>query len=113
MRRILRPAPVRTDAFSFRNESRHHQVVRRSVPAVLALGALVTAATASRVTAEGPTTTPSPPLAIRANLVGFPGAEGVQAIVLASRPVHGRVRVEDESGRVIQTIVLPRQSAAR
>src|SRR5213083_1274235 len=55
---------------------------------------------------------PAPALrAVRVNVVGYPRTEGARARVLASRPLRGRVFVEDGAGRTIRQTTLPRESA--
>jgi endoglucanase len=49
--------------------------------------------------------------AVRVNVVGYPRTEGARALVLASRPLRGRVFIEDGAGRTIRQMALPRESA--
>src|SRR5439155_8624653 len=40
--------------------------------------------------------------AVRVNVVGYPRTEGARALVLAARPLLGRVFLQDGSGRTIR-----------
>jgi hypothetical protein len=67
---------------------------------------------AGRGTAAAPPSN-TVPLSVRVNLVGYPRAEGAQALVISTGPVRGRVLVEDENERTVLQAALPRASAGR
>lgn len=85
--------------------------MRASPLALLMVLAAAGLGLATRGRAEAPPRPIAVPLTVRVSAVGYPSTEGAQALVLATRPLRGRVVIEDDGGRRIRQAALPRESA--